>query len=119
LTVGLTALVASVALNALLVPRLGIDGAAIATAASMAIGAIAGGGYLLMKFGMLLPLKSVARIAVSASALYAASAFIVVTSKVLILLQIALLPLVYIGMLIATGELNRTDLARVKSVIKP
>jgi stage V sporulation protein B len=119
LTVGLTALVASVALNALLVPWLGIEGAAIATTASMAIGAIAGGGYLLMKFGMLLPLKSVARIAVSASALYAASALIVVTSKVLILLQIALLPLVYICLLIATGELNRTDLARVKSVIKP
>jgi stage V sporulation protein B len=102
----------------LLVPRLGIDGAAIGTTVSMAVGVVAGGSYLLAKFGMLLPLKSALRIAVSASALYAVSASIVLTSKVLILLQVALLPLVYIAMLIATGELSRTDLARVKSVIK-
>jgi stage V sporulation protein B len=118
LIVGLSALVASAALNSLLVPRLGIDGAAIGTTVSMAVGVVAGGSYLLAKFGMLLPLKSALRIAVSASALYAVSASIVLTSKVLILLQVALLPLVYIAMLIATGELSRTDLARVKSVIK-
>ncbi|HWP43309.1 MAG TPA: oligosaccharide flippase family protein [Blastocatellia bacterium] len=118
LIVCIVSLVASATFNAVLVPRFGIDGAAIGTTASMIVGVVAGGGYILSRYGALVPVKSLARIALASGALYASSLAFSPASKLLILVQLALLPVVYAVVLVATGELGASDLARIKRVIK-
>jgi stage V sporulation protein B len=112
-------LVSSATLNALLIPGLGIAGAAIGTTASMLIGVVAGGGYLFLSFGSLIPIKSLARILLSCGALYVLSVALTPATRLVILAQLALLPLVYLVALVVTGELGRADLERIKRVIKP
>jgi O-antigen/teichoic acid export membrane protein len=118
LVVGLCSLVANAAITALLVPRFGIVGAALGTTAAMLVGVIAGGGYLISRFGSLLPLKSLARISVSGAALYGLSVALTPATKLMILAQLALLALVYVALLLLTGELGRRDLEAIKKVIK-
>lgn len=118
LIVGLCSLLTNVALTALLVPRFGIVGAAIGTTLSMLVGVIVGGGYLMSRFGPLVPLKSLARIAASGGALYALSAAFAPATKIMILAQLVLLALAYAGILVLAGELGRRDLETVKKVIR-
>jgi stage V sporulation protein B len=118
LAVGAVTLATSAALNYLLIPKLGITGAAIGTTAAMFVGAAAGGGYVLAKFGALMPLKSILRIALGAGAIYGASLVFTPDSKVLILAEMVALGLVYFVALVLTGELGRDDLGAVKKVLK-
>src|SRR5256714_8818444 len=62
LVIGVVTLAASAALNAALIPRLGLTGAGLATALAMFTGAGISIGYLLRRFGALMPKLSLARI---------------------------------------------------------
>lgn len=118
LIVGTVTLAANAGLNALLIPAYGIKGAAIGTTASMLLGAMIGGGYLMAKFGALMPVISILRIAACAGLVYAASIAFSPEPKVLIIGKLALLCVVYVIALVASREIGRDDLAAVKKVFK-
>jgi O-antigen/teichoic acid export membrane protein len=118
LMTGTATLAASLGLNALLIPRYGIEGSAVATTVSMMIGVSIGAIYLLRRFGSLMPGLSFMRIALCAGALYAASLSWSPESKALIVAKLIALTFVYIGLLVITREIGPEDLKAVKSVIK-
>lgn len=118
LLIGGLTLASSALLNALLIPRFGLAGAATGTTAAMAVGVMAGGVYLLRKFGAFMPVSALARIAASASVVGLLSLVIVTQSKVMILAQLVALSLVYVAALLLTRELGREDLAALRKVIK-
>jgi stage V sporulation protein B len=118
LAIGALTLTTSVALNALLIPRMGIAGAALGTTAAMAAGAAVGGVYLFAKFGALMPLKSAVRITLCAAIVYGATLIFVTASRVLIVIQLAAGVVLYFILLVLTGELGRDDLVAVKKVVK-
>ncbi|MFP5263958.1 MAG: lipopolysaccharide biosynthesis protein [Blastocatellia bacterium] len=111
-------LVISIALNAALIPAYGLTGAATATTASMFSGVVMGGGYVLAKYGALMPRMSLLRIATCAGLVYLASPLFTPASKLMIIAKLVLLSLVYCVALVATGEVGRGDLAAVKRVLK-
>jgi len=119
LGVGAITLIASVALNAFLIPRLGITGAALGTTVSMALGVFISGGYLIWKFGAFVPVKSAIRIGLCAAVVYGLSLVAAPESRIMILVQLVVLSLIYVCALIVTGELGREDLSTVTTVIKP
>lgn len=119
LGVGIITLVANVAFNAFLIPVSGITGAAIGTTASMLVGVLVGGGYLIWKFGALIPLKSALRIALCAGLIYGLSFVAAPQSRLLIIIQLAILSFVYLCALVITGELGREDLSSFVKIIKP
>ncbi|HKP86568.1 MAG TPA: oligosaccharide flippase family protein [Blastocatellia bacterium] len=116
LIIGALTLAASAGSNALLIPRYGIRGAAIATTASMLLGVLAGGGYLIAKFNALVPGLSLLRIAFCAGAVYAASLAFAPDSKLLIIGKLIVLSLVYVALLAVSREIGRDDLAALKKV---
>ena len=63
----------SAGLNAWLIPSRGLAGAATATTAAMLMGAVIASGYLLWRFGALVPWLSLVRIVAAAALVYAAS----------------------------------------------
>ncbi len=111
-------LVASAALNAVLIPAYGLRGAAIATTAAMLLGTVVGSIYLISKFGSIIPMLSVLRIAASAGVVYLASRAYSSTSKPVILIELVVLSLIYVGALLLTRELGPDDLASVKKIVK-
>lgn len=118
LIIGVVTLAANAGLNALLIPTYGIRGAAIGTTASMFLGTFIGGGYLIAKFGALMPVISLLRIVLCSGLIYAASIAFTPESKVLIVGKLAVLCLVYVVALIVVREIGRDDLASVKKVFK-
>ncbi len=111
-------LATSAALNYALIPSCGLAGAGLATTIAMFVGVIAGGGYLLARFGALMPLWSFARIAFCAGLVYAASLALALQSKMIILVQLAALSLVYFAALVFTKEIGRGDLEAIKKVFR-
>jgi stage V sporulation protein B len=103
-------LVVNAALNALLILKYGLVGAAIGTTVSMFLGAAAASMYLKLKFGSLLSGLSTARIVACAGAIYALSRFIAPSSKLIIVAQLAGLAACYFALLLITGEIGRKDL---------
>jgi stage V sporulation protein B len=118
LMIGVVTLGASAALNALLIPRLGLTGAGLATTIAMFAGAGVGGAYLLTKFGALIPPLSLARIAACSAAVYALSLTYAPTSKVLVAVKLAALGLLYVAGLIASREVGRDELRLIQRVVK-
>ena len=118
LLVGAVTLTLSVALNAALIPAYGLTGAAIATTASMFVGVMIGGGYLLTKYGALMRPLSLMRIASCAGLIYFASLLIAPASKLMILVKLALLSVVYLIALVVSRELGRDDVGMLKKVLK-
>jgi len=118
LIIGAATLAASAGLNALLIPGYGLKGAAIATTAAMFFGAMIGGGYLIARFGALMPAASLLRIALCAGLIYAASIAFTPASKVMIVAKLIVLSLGYVALLALSREIGRDDLASVKRIIK-
>ncbi|HST23241.1 MAG TPA: oligosaccharide flippase family protein [Blastocatellia bacterium] len=118
LMIGAVTLMVNAGLNAMLIPAQGIKGAAIGTTVSMLLGTIIGGGYLLAKFGALMPVISILRIALCSGLIYAASIAFTSASKVLIVGKLAVLCIVYVIALVVVKEIGRDDLADVKKVLK-
>ena len=101
---------ASALLNALLIPKYGLAGAAIGTTASMLAGVVVASVYVRATFGRLVSIASAARIVACAGVIYAMSRFIAPASKVMIIAQLAGLALCYFALLLITGEIGRKDL---------
>jgi O-antigen/teichoic acid export membrane protein len=118
LMIGAATLATSAALNAALIPALGLRGAAIGTTAAMLFGAIAGGAYLLVKFGALILPLSLARITASSALVYLASLLFTPTSRVLIVIKLAGLSLLYLVSLVVSKEVGRSELEMLKKVLK-
>jgi len=110
-------LVASAALNAILIPPYGLVGAAVATTASMLMATAVACTYVGTKFGALISIASTARIVVSAAVIYIGSRVIHPTSKVMVVGQLAVLGIGYCGLLILTREIGRKDLRMIARVI--
>lgn len=119
LAIGAITLVANIAFNAFLIPRFGITGAALGTTASMLAGVVAGGSYLIWKFGALIPLKSALRITLCAGLVYGLSFVATPQSRLLIIVQLVILSVVYLCALIVTGEVGKEELSSFAKVIKP
>lgn len=117
LIIGTVTLAANAGMNALLIPRYGIKGAAIATTVSMILGVLIGGNYLFAKFRALMPRLSLIRIAMSAGVIYAASLAFAPHSKLLVIGKLIALSLIYIATLLTAREIGRDDLAAIKKVI--
>jgi O-antigen/teichoic acid export membrane protein len=118
LMLGVITLVLSVALNALLIPSLGLVGAAAATTVSMLAGAVLACAYLWSRFRTLMSIASAVRIAACAGVIYGASLLFSPASKVLIVAQLFVLSVAYVVALIISGELGRNDLTLIARVIR-
>ena len=118
LIIGTVTLATSVVLNAVLIPSLGLVGAAIGTTSAMFAGAFSGAAYLFLKFGPPMPALSLARIALSSGLVYAASVVVKPTSKLAIVVQLAVLFLIYLGALLITREIGSDDLKTVRKVFE-
>ncbi|MCI0487426.1 MAG: oligosaccharide flippase family protein [Blastocatellia bacterium] len=118
LAIGFSTLAANAALNAALIPSYGLTGAAIGTTASMLLGTLAGGIYILLKHSALIRWLSALRIAGCALLVYAASLAYSSPSRGVTLIKLAVAALIYIAGLILSRELGREDLAAVKKVVK-
>ncbi len=118
LMIGGLTLVSSALLNALLIPRFGLAGAATGTTVAMFIGVASGGVYLIRRFGAFLPAASFVRITAAALVVGLLSFVITTQSKVMILAQLAALSLAYVAALLLTRELGREDLAALKKIVK-
>jgi stage V sporulation protein B len=118
LLIGAATLVISVGLNAMLIPAYGLTGAAAGTTVSMFSGVVMGGGYLLAKYGALMPRLSLLRIAACAGLIYFASLLFTPASKLLIIAKLILLSLVYVIALVVSREVGRDDVAAIKRVLK-
>ena len=116
---GIITLVLSTAFNAILIPLHGLSGAATATTLSMAVGVVLASRFLWKRFKALISITTFARITVSAAAVYAASLLFTPTSKLLIIGQLVALSLVYLIVLVVTGELGRADLKLIRRVVRP
>jgi stage V sporulation protein B len=117
-TIGVVTLAASAALNALLIPRLGLTGAGLATTLAMFIGAGIGGGYLLNRFGALIAPLSLARIGGCSAIIYALSLAYTPASKPLVIAKLAVLGVLYIIVLVASREVGRDELRLLQRVMK-
>ncbi|HXU36188.1 MAG TPA: oligosaccharide flippase family protein [Blastocatellia bacterium] len=118
LLVGVVTLGASVVLNAVLIPRFGLVGAASATTVSMLVGVLAACAYLGKEFGALMPLWSAVRIAICAGAIYGASLLFFTSSKLLIIAKLVALSVLYLVALIISREVGRDDLRMIRRVIR-
>src|SRR5205085_11573184 len=118
LLIGVVTLITSAALNALLIPRLGLTGAGLATTLAMFAGAGVGVAYLLKRFGALIPPLSLARIAAASALLYALSLAYAPASRALIVVKLAALCLLYVILLIASREVGRDELRLIQRVIR-
>lgn len=118
LLIGLGALAVSAALNWLLIPAYGLVGAAVATTVAMLVGAAAACAYLWRKFGALMPIWSVVRIAGCAGAVYGASLLFFTSSKVLIVAKLIALSGGYLVALIVSREVGREDFRMITQVIR-
>lgn len=119
LLIGVVTLGASAGLNAVLIPRYGLVGAAAATTVSMLGGAVAGCVYLKLKFGALLSPVSGVRIAAAAGAVYGASLLFAPSARLMIVAKLVALTVVYVGALIASGEMAGKDLRLIQRIVKP
>lgn len=118
LLIAATTLIASAVLNALMIPRYGLVGAATATSISMFGGAVAGCAYVKVRFGALISPLSALRIVACAGLVYGASLLFSPASKVLVLTQLAGLCAVYVAALIVSREVGREDLNAISQVFK-
>ena len=118
LLLGVITLVTSAALNALLIPSQGLIGAATATTVSMLAGTVLACAYLWRRFRTLMPFTSILRIAACAGVVYGASLLFSSRSKVLIVAELIALSVVYVIVLVLSGELGRSDLRLIARVAR-
>jgi stage V sporulation protein B len=121
--VALLTLVAAVAANLIIIPmftpgRSLLFACSAATAGAMALGAVAGGVVLHRKLGAFLPLLSLFRVVVAGAAAAGVGRVIPFNTPFLTLIEAGLIFLVFVVVLVATGELGRRDLAALTRVVR-
>jgi peptidoglycan biosynthesis protein MviN/MurJ (putative lipid II flippase) len=116
--IGTITLAVSASLSFFLIPRFGIPGAAASTVIAMFAGTVICAGYLITKFGAFISVISLMRIALAAGVTYAASLMLDSASSVVIVVEMIVMMLLYIAVLALTGELGRTDLDKIRRVVR-
>jgi stage V sporulation protein B len=116
-------LVCAVVANAVAIPltepgREMLLACGLATGASMLIGAGLGGWYLHRHLGAFLPVATALRIAVAAAATIAAGHFLRLEGALMALAEAALMGILFLFVLVVTGELGRRDLSAVLGVLR-
>ena len=114
---GACVLAGQVALALFLIPKMGLDGAALATAISFTLGVVAFGFYLFRSHGTFLPAATVVRGVVAACASYGVGQALNMGGFAF-LGEAIVCAVAFVAALIATGELGRADLDRVLGIIK-
>jgi stage V sporulation protein B len=115
LLMGLSTLLADVALNYLLIPRYGLLGAAAATTSAMFVGMSVGAAYVSKKFKVLVPAKSLTRITVAALIVY----FLSLSSSGatwIVLGSMAVQTVIYLIVLVVLRELGSEELRAAKAI---
>jgi O-antigen/teichoic acid export membrane protein len=118
LGIGMATLAISAALNTLLIPMYGLLGAGLGTTIAMLAGACACGAYVLFKYGALIPAASVLRVVAISGVIYLMSRFITPSTKLLVVVQLAGLGMLYLILLLASGELRRSELQALKRIVR-
>ena len=94
-----------------------LEVAAGVTGAAMVVGAIASGWALYRRLGAFLPLLSLARIAIATTAELLVGKFLVLPhSKLMSLVEAAIVGIVFLVVLVGSGELGKRDLEAIKAV---
>jgi stage V sporulation protein B len=93
-----------------------LETAATVSGGAMVIGAIASGVILSRKLGAFLPWMSLARIAIATAFALAAGWMMPFHGKLMTLVEAVAVGLVFLGVLVATRELGKHDLAAIKAV---
>lgn len=106
-------LVLTTGLCVLLVPRAGLQGAALATTVGSAVAAGAAALAIYRQFGVLVSVQSVLRIAVAALSAYLLARIVPVAPALLPVWYVVLLTL-YVLILAGIGEFRREDLRRIQ-----
>ena len=117
LLIGAFTLVASGALNFVLIPRYGLMGAAVSSTAAMFLGALISAVYVKRTLGAFLPWNSALRIAGCSVAVFVVSRLLGPGPRWLTVLQLAAMGALYVVALVISGELSRNDLKAVKRVL--
>ena len=109
--------------NLIVIPRF-VPGRALltacasATAGAMLLGAAVGGILLRRTLGGFLPLASLVRVALSAGVAIALGRLLDLSGTLMTLAGAAAVGLVFVVMLVVTGELGRADLATLRKVVR-
>lgn len=122
-------LVLDAGLNVALIPSMGLAGAATATTIAMFVGAAACVGFVRFRYGARLPLVSIARVAVSAGVVYAASLLLPSDAvfqslglsgllvRVAVAAEFMLMGLLYLVALIATREIGAAEWRLLRRIV--
>jgi O-antigen/teichoic acid export membrane protein len=116
-------LVLAVAGNLIVIPMLDpgrsvLVGAAIVTGCAMVVGACLTGWRLHARLGAFVPIASVARVAIATAVAIAVGRVIPFETPLLTLVEAAVIGVVFLAALVATGELGKKDLAAIAAVRK-
>lgn len=114
---GALVLGAQVMLAYVLIPKMGLEGAATATAISFTLGTTALGFYLYLTHGAFIPKLTVIRGLVAATASYGVGQVLNI-GGFMFLAEAILCAIAFILALIVTGEISKTDLARVMKIVR-
>ena len=114
---GAVTLVLDVALNAALIPRHGLAGAAAATTASLAAGAILAAAYARSALGARFPMATLVRVILAGAAVTAGSSLWPVSGPI-VLVKGGVLTAIFGAVLVVLGEIGRDDVKRVRAVFR-
>jgi stage V sporulation protein B len=95
-----------------------LETAATVTGTAMLVGAIAGGVVLKNRLGAFLPLASLVRIAIATGVAIVAGRFLPLHGKLMSLVEAVIVGMIFVVVLVATGELGKRDLEAIKAVRK-
>jgi stage V sporulation protein B len=106
-------------LNVVLIPRFGLEGAAVATSLAMAAGAAACAAFVRVRYGALVSGLTIARVGAAAAAVYALSLLVPsdalfarlggLAAKGAVAVEFAVLGVVYLALLVALREIGADE----------
>lgn len=102
-------------LNWLLVPRMGMTGAALATAVTSLAGTVILGALVASRFGGLLSARSLLKLVAAAGLIFALSALMELEGFLLILEGVVLFA-IFLGSMVVLKEVHRDDFARLTAL---
>jgi len=103
-------------IGSLLIPRFGLEGAALSTIITAAIGTIIMGGYMIKRFHLSFPLFTLLKGLVATIIMVMPTYFINVQPLFMPFVYVALV-LLYLFALVALGELKKDDFQHVKTLL--
>src|SRR5262249_40439081 len=113
-----SALLADAAFAFLWIPRYGISGAAAGVVASMLLGVLGSLIFLTAKYGWIVPVSTLIRLGGCAGIIYGVSLAFRPDSRLLILGKLAALAVLFLVLLLITGEIKKTDIAALRGIVR-